>query len=213
MGAMTAADASSALSSLAEWGVAARPIASEIRSGDAHLLVPAANGFLAAAMDGLGHGPEAAMAADMAVATLRDHIDEPIAILVQRCHESMRKTRGAVLSIASFSASDHVMSWVGVGNVEGVLHRADPATEPRREALLLRGGVVGYQIPSLRVSTLPIASGDVLILATDGISSGFAGVLPRGRHPQEIADEILSRWGKDSDDALVLVVRYLGGQS
>jgi serine phosphatase RsbU (regulator of sigma subunit) len=37
--------------------------------------------------------------------------------------------------------------------------------------VLLRSGVVGYQLPTLRASTLPIAPGDLLIFATDGIGA------------------------------------------
>ena len=46
------------------------------------------------------------------------------------------------------------MTWLGVGNVDGFLLRADNQTKPAHESLFLRGGVVGYQLPSLRPSTL-----------------------------------------------------------
>ena len=56
-----------------------------------------------------------------------------------------------------------------------------------------------------------IMRGDTLILATDGIRSDFLGaLLPQGDPPQALADHILARWSKQTDDALVLVVRYLG---
>ena len=132
---------------------------------------------------------------------------------MRRCHEDLRHTRGAVLSLASFSNDRGVMTWIGVGNVEGILFRAVPTAKPSAESLLLRSGVVGYQLSPLRDATLPIAVGDTLVLATDGISSGFRERSPLGLHPQEYADEVMSRWGKDSDDALVLAVRYLGGRS
>lgn len=84
---------------------------------------------------------------------------------------------------------------------------------PAREYLLLRGGVVGYQLPPLHASTIPVARGDTLILATDGIRSGFAEGLDLGEPPQRIADHILAQHGKSTDDALVLVGRYIGGIS
>ena len=61
------------------------------------------------------------------------------------------------------------MTWLGVGNVEGVLIRADTRATPAAESVLLRGGVVGYQLPALQASVVPVSRGDLLILATDGI--------------------------------------------
>jgi negative regulator of sigma-B (phosphoserine phosphatase) len=90
---------------------------------------------------------------------------------------------------------------------------------PTRETLLTRGGVVGYQLPPMRTSYLPIAAGDLLIFTTDGIRGGFTADLslidPLLRHQdaREIADRILARFGKTTDDALVLVARYLGAAS
>jgi len=102
------------------------------------------------------------------------------------------------------------MTWVGVGNVQGVLVREDPYTFPRYESLLLRGGVVGARLPPLRASILTIARGDLLVLCTDGIQSGFIeGVRPKDA-AQRTADRILARYAKDTDDALVLAARYLG---
>jgi negative regulator of sigma-B (phosphoserine phosphatase) len=102
------------------------------------------------------------------------------------------------------------MAWVGVGNVEGILLRADPGARPANERVPLRGGVVGDQLPSLRDSVSPITRGDLLIFATDGVHAGFAERLPVSDQPQRIADWILGRHATGADDALVLVARYVG---
>src|SRR5881396_3494806 len=127
------------------------------------------DGPLAAVMDGLGHGPEAASAARQAAGILEASAGEPVIALVQRCHDGLRRTRGVVMSLASFTARDSSMAWIGVGNVETVLLRADPSASRRREAISRRGGVVGYQLPPLRATALPVSRGDTLIMATDGI--------------------------------------------
>jgi hypothetical protein len=57
---------------------------------------------------------------------------------------------------------------------------------------------------------LPIRRGDTLVLATDGIRASFAEELSLRDPPQQIADHILARFGKDTDDALVLVARFVG---
>jgi hypothetical protein len=59
--------------------------------------------------------------------------------------------------------------------------------------------------------SIPVAPGDLLLLATDGIRSGFAEGLRLDQSPQQLADHILARDVKGTDDALVVVARYLGG--
>jgi len=210
---MTAVGGSFAASGLVECGICARALPGETESGDLHLVASLPNGILIAVVDGLGHGCEAAAAARAAVDSLRDAPHEALADLMQRCHLALRKTRGAVLSLAMIDGDRDQLTWVGIGNVEGTLVRADPMAKPRREVLPHRGGVLGYQMPSLRVSTLPIASGDTLVFATDGVGSGFHTDLPIGWRPQDLADHIVDCHGKETDDVLVVVARYVGSVS
>lgn len=197
-------------SKLLECGVATRAIPGESESGDRHLFKGFQNGALVAAVDGLGHGVEAAEAAKLAVKILEQNVSETVIPLIKRCHAGLLSTRGVVMSLASFNALEDTMTWTGVGNVEGLLIRSDNRTNPDREGLLLRGGVVGSQLPGLRASVLPVYHGDLLIFATDGIASDFAGGINLNDQPQEIATRILDQYYKSIDDALALVVRYLG---
>jgi hypothetical protein len=193
-----------------EWAWAGAPIAGERESGDAHVVAAFPGGALVGVIDGLGHGAEAAAAASEAVRVLEVHAGEPLPALVGRCHEALRKTRGAVMSVVSFDVRASSLTWLGVGNVEALLLHGGPAARSLREAISPRGGVVGYLLPSLRPATLPVVAGDTLVLATDGVRSGFATDLDVRGRPQVIADTILSRFARGSDDALVVVARYLG---
>ncbi len=195
---------------LIEWAVAEVARAGQTESGDRYLVTTTPDGALVAVVDGLGHGADAADAAKVAVRSLERHAHQPVIPLVRDCHHSLLGTRGAVISVASFTARDQAMTWLGVGTVEGLLLRAQ-ATSPRRESLLLRGGVVGVHLPALAAEIVPVTPGDTLILTTDGVRSDFSNErLSHQDPPPKLADYILARWGKQSDDALVLVVRYLG---
>ena len=202
---------------LIEWGVATVTLAGETESGDLHVVQPVGAGVLVGVVDGLGHGAEAAAAARAAVATLRAHAGEAVLPLLQRCHRALVGTRGVVMSLAFFQGGDGSMTWIGVGNVECVLLYTDPAARPARPArpartsLVTRGGIVGSQLPQLRAEVISLAPGDTLLVATDGIRDGFADGLSTETPPQQLADQILARCGKGTDDALVLVARYLGG--
>lgn len=194
-----------------DWAVAERARPGQAESGDRSLAMATAEGALVAVVDGLGHGSEAADVAKTAVGSLERHASEPIIGQLRHCHGALGGTRGAVVSLAAFAARDESMTWLGVGNVEGLLLRGGATMSPPRETLLLRGGVVGVHLPSLTVALVPVTRGDTLILATDGVRSDFLNqTLPYRDPPQRLADHLLRRWGSASDDALVLVVRYLG---
>ena len=198
---------------IVEWGVASQTLAGEVQSGDKHLVKVFPHGVLLAALDGLGHGEEAAAAANMAVRVLQSSENESVISMLKRCHEQLRSTRGVVISLAAFNAVEETMTWVGVGNVEGILLKADPAANPGYEYLTLRSGVVGTRLPLLHAAIVPVKRGDTLIFATDGIRPEFAQRRALGAGPQQIADRILAQYAKGTDDALVLVARYVGEAS
>jgi serine/threonine protein phosphatase PrpC len=195
---------------LIDWGMAAQPLPGQAVSGDMHLVQPFEQGVLLAVVDGVGHGDEATAAAQAAVAILEKHAHEPVISLVERCHEALTRTRGVVMTLASLHLWEKTITWLGVGNVEGRLLRADPNASHPSESVLLRSGLVGYQLPALHAGVLPVAPGDLLLLATDGIHADFADEVNLGDKPQHIADRILNKHFKGNDDALALVARYLG---
>jgi len=199
-----------------EWGVVSLPKPGETQSGDGYVVKAFPDGVLVAVMDGLGHGEGAAAATKVAVATLESYAHEPLITLVQRCHRELKDTRGVAMSLASFNSREHAMTWIGIGNVEGLLIRGHSgpmgrrAEDRPRERLLVLGGVVGYRIPTLRGRVVPVSHGDSLILATDGIHPDFAERLPSGLNPQALADHVNAHHFKGTDDGLVLDVRYVG---
>ena len=196
-----------------DFGVAKHALPGQGESGDHHLICPHPAGILIAAMDGIGHGAGAAAAARAAASVLESQADQPIITLMQMCHEQLRSTRGVVLSLASVDERHGLMTWLGVGNVQGVLLRASPQNGSGREVLMLRGGVIGSQLPPLQAAVLPVSRGDTLVFATDGIRSDFAESLTGLESPQRAADRILQRYQTGKDDALVLIVRLTGMRS
>jgi negative regulator of sigma-B (phosphoserine phosphatase) len=195
---------------LIQWHTAARAYGGEAVSGDHALVTCFPGGALAAAIDGLGHGPEAAAAAHAAAAIMRRRPTETVTNLMTLCHDALRLTRGAVISLASFDAASATVTWLGVGDVAGLLIRRSPRTLPAREILRSRGGVVGYRLPPMRAVRHAVRRDDILVFATDGIRTDFdRGLMPL-RSIEDIAEGILHDHGRDDDDALVLVVRCGG---
>lgn len=191
-------------------GIAALTLPGQSESGDLYLVEVNADGsVLVAVLDGLGHGREAAVAAQQAVDTIKQYTSESLVSLVMRCHTSLRQRRGVVLALAYFDPRHRSMTWLSVGNIRGQLFRRRQHTEEvQMVSLLQRPGVVGKQLPPLALETVPFWWGDTLILATDGVRPEFAeAVSIDAGSPQRVADNVLARYATQSDDALVLVAQ------
>lgn len=195
---------------LVDYWVAQRPILGEHESGDQYLVAHFPGGALAAVVDGLGHGEQASIAAKLAIATLAAQPDDPVPVLMQRCHEALRKTRGAVITLASFHGATRTMTWLAVGNVEAILRR-DRVLRSKPIAILPRNGIVGDRLPPLNPATLPLARGDLLLLATDGIASVFVREVDRMEQPRQLVNHIFAQHAKNTDDALILGVEWING--
>jgi phosphoserine phosphatase RsbX len=193
---------------LLEWSVSTRPFPGEAVAGDRAFVACSDGRAVVAAVDGLGHGPEAVRAAKAATTVLEEFAHEPIEALVQRCHQALKPTRGAALSVATFMARDGTMTWLGIGNVDGRI--VNRRRSDRTRTLPLIRGIAGDRLPPLRCTTLDVRLGDTLLLTTDGIDERFADSTDLSGPTREIAEGILAEHAKPNDDALVVVARYLG---
>jgi phosphoserine phosphatase RsbX len=193
-----------------ERGVAWVAHEGEGRSGDLAVFAPWSAGGLVAVIDGLGHGDPAADAAERAAEIILAHTSDAPQDLLERCHKALRRTRGAVMTLAWFDVGAHTMAWTGVGNVEARFVRGGGALGDRHHSPVVLGGVVGYQLPKVRMATFELEAGDAVVFATDGVTADYSVSLEPGVPAQELADRVLERHCKGTDDALAVVVRYLG---
>lgn len=191
-----------------ETAFATLPLPGQSESGDLCLIKRVGKGTLIAVVDGLGHGEDAASAAHAAVGALDKYSRQPLVDLVQRCHEALVGMRGVVLGLAYLDPQAATMTWLGVGNVGGLLLRADLGGRPARVSLVPNAGFIGAEQIHATTRSVPLALGDTVVLFSDGIKDGFADGLVLADSPQAIADRVITRQVKGTDDALVLVARY-----
>jgi len=167
--------------------------------GDAFLADLGPAGLLAAVIDGLGHGPESALAAERAVETIRAVAELPVEEMMLNCHESLRTTRGAAIGLLKIDPEGRG-AFCGVGNVEVLaLAGASPG-------LFCAAGIVGHNLRRCRQIVFEMRPGDVYCLLSDGVSSrgDLRTALPGT--PEEVARRIVDRWGRDHDDATALIL-------
>ena len=187
------------------WGVACRPKAGQTISGDVYVYeVPSDSHILAAVIDGLGSGAEAAEPAQRAAPLLRTHPDWPLQELVRVGHQELHNTRGAVIGLLRLNIHTSRATYVGVGNI-GIFVHSNAHIKP-----ISKNGILGARLPaSLLELSYTYHPGDTFVLYSDGISVQWSIDPKLDIHlaPQTLAETVLVRYGKLNDDATVLVVR------
>jgi negative regulator of sigma-B (phosphoserine phosphatase) len=121
-----------------EIGIAQLPRRGELQSGDRCVVKTADQRTLIGVIDGVGHGPEAALAADAAVEVLETFAGESVSPLLRRCHERLRNTRGAAITLIVLDAAANAAEWVGAGNVAVVIAQGQARGKKHCRELLVR---------------------------------------------------------------------------
>ena len=159
--------------------------------------------MLAAVIDGLGGGEEAARAARLAEKTIREHIEYPLQELVRLSHAALHSTRGAVIGLLRLELGSHHASYVGVGNIGVQVYSRQPIKP------ISKNGILGFRLPTLLELRYMYDPGDIFVLYSDGISGGFSqdGKIDIKQVPQRMAEQILAAYGKYTDDATVVAIK------
>lgn len=179
------------------------PKRGEAVSGDDWSWRADAEGCTVFVVDGLGHGTEAAVAANEAVKQFQRSSGEPPAEIVEQVHRAMRHTRGGAVAAARVDFASRTVAFAGVGNIAGVV--LGPGGQLRR--MVSHNGTAGHIVRKIQSFHYPCGNGP-MILHSDGIASswsldGYAG-LARA-HPLLLAGVLYRDFARTRDDATVVV--------
>ncbi len=178
-------------------GARVRACPGETVSGDHAVIRVLDDRVLIAVIDGLGHGPEAAHAANEAAAILQN--EEPVLVsLFASAHAALAGTRGAAMTVAI--AGPGSVDVAGVGNVALRAHGAS-AAEVRPAP-----GIVGSGRFRLRPQTITWSGRVRVVLVSDGVSRRFGWEDLEGLGPDEAATCLVEQHGSARDDATALVL-------
>ena len=188
-----------------EYAGTVRPCPGQSVSGDTIVTRALDQALFVAIVDVLGHGSEAHELTHVIDAYLASYGTSDVSGLMTRLHQHLKGTRGAVAGLCAIDAASGRMNYAGIGNT--VMRRFGKA-ETR---LVSKDGVLGQNMRSPLHQTLQLNPGDLVVLYTDGVSDRFTsddypGVLHHA--PQEVASNIVQRFGKNHDDAACIAVRY-----
>jgi anti-sigma regulatory factor (Ser/Thr protein kinase) len=209
------------------------PYPGESVCGDAWGVDADQHGVTITVADGLGHGPDAYVAAASAVDVVRRRAGRSPATLMQLAHSALRPTRGAAVAIARLDLARAQLAFAGTGNVAAsIFNVARPAfisggtglgtnafgqgtntsTRGARDSwqLTSRNGIVGHTMRDSQEFEVPWTRDALLILHSDGIGTRWDLAAYPGLHLQPavmIAAVLYRDFSRRRDDATVVVVK------
>jgi serine phosphatase RsbU (regulator of sigma subunit) len=157
-------------------------------------------------IDASGHGSEAHLLASRLSQAIAEERSSNPEDLLRVLHGLAKGTRGAAVGLAFLDYASHRLTYAGIGNVHIRVLGA------RSWRGVSRDGIVGERMPTLFPQSVGVSTGDVIVIASDGVSeSSRSAVLARGSilRASEIAERVILEAGKLTDDASCVVVKCL----
>lgn len=180
-------------------------LAGEPVSGDAWACHADADGLTVFMVDGLGHGTDAAVAANEAVRQFQRTRGEAPLEIVRGVHAALRHTRGGAVAAARYERAPATVMFCGVGNIAGCV--VGPGGALRR--MVSHNGTAGHNARKTQAFEYPASPGP-LILHTDGISTGWTLDAYPGlarAHPMLIAAVLYRDHARARDDGTIVVAQ------
>ncbi len=191
-----------------EVAILGRACAGERVSGDDATFERRGDALVLALADGLGHGPEALAPARRAIDLVHGAGSADPATLLRHAHEALRGSRGAVMAVVRLDEIAGVLSHAAVGNIVTSV-RGDLGGR----SLTGAPGVLGLtspRPPRVVEESSAIGPREFVVLCSDGLRSRADAAELRHlatRHPLAVAQHLLDRYGRDHDDATLIVAR------
>lgn len=156
--------------------------------------------------DGLGHGPDAAKAVNEAINVFKNSVEEGPVDIIRQLHQSVRKTRGLVASVAIFNFKEKKWSICGVGNIAVKVN-----SFANTKNYVSHNGIIGHNIPNtMKDQEVPYEPNQTLILCSDGIKTRwelfkYPGILKNDLSVLTAA--LYKDHTRNTDDASVVAVK------
>lgn len=197
--------ATSASRSRRNWAAVDLPAPAQVVNGDSYAVERRGDRTAVLVADGLGHGPEAAEAAGLAVEVFRALHRSPVEEIVAAIHAELPRTRGAVVAVAEIDSPSGIVRFCGLGNIRGMLVAPGVSRD-----MISQNGIAGHVGRRLSAQTYPVPADGLVVLHSDGLRShwslaDYPGLL--GKDPLLVAAVLARDYLRGNDDATVVVLR------
>jgi anti-sigma regulatory factor (Ser/Thr protein kinase) len=188
-------------------GAVCVPLRGEHECGDAWAAWSAGGLTSVFVVDGLGHGHEAALAAELAVHTFRRHAERAAPEVISLVHAALKPTRGAAVALAELDERAGKLRYCAIGNISALVMRPNG----QEQHLISLPGIAGHVARRVQTFTYDWPRGSLLVMHSDGVGthwslSKYAG-LQRHR-PDVVAGVLFRDHRRGTDDATAVVTRH-----
>lgn len=186
-------------------GAVCLPMRGEDVAGDSWALAGDATSATAIVADGLGHGPLAAEASELACTVAMQGAQQGAAVILDDAHAALRATRGAAVAAVRFDMLRDELTFAGIGNISAHLFGSND-----RRQLLSHNGIVGSNMRKVQEFAAPWDADSLLVLHSDGLTArwNLADYPGLARcHPAVIAGVLYRDFTRGRDDVTVLALR------
>jgi len=174
--------------------------------GDGYMIVNTATHTKILFGDGLGHGPNAKEAMDVAENFFLESEDNEPVDIIRRMHEKVRRTRGLVATVAVADKKTNSWHVCGVGNISTRLYSG---IEYRN--YMAYNGTIGLNIPkSMNSTVIPLERNQHLIMCSDGLTTrwnitAYPSIFKYD--PTILAAALYKDFSRGSDDSSILIAK------
>lgn len=188
---------------IVDYHIAQQPLLNDHFCGDAGMVKTFGHIYFIAVIDALGHGVEADEVARLSTDFLSNHYREELTVMMEGLHNHLLGSRGAVGTLCHLDTEQKRLFYISVGDT--LVRKINN----KKGRIYSFPGIIGYQMRTIRENSLDLEANDILLFHTDGVQSHFDphDDLHLHGNAQQIAQHIVTRYGKKHDDALCIVLR------
>jgi hypothetical protein len=182
-----------------------KPITGEVQSGDAWRVSLDAKSSRFFVVDGLGHGPTAAIAAHTAGEAFARYPHYDPKQFMEAAHRELAGTRGAAAALLQVDPESGDASYAGIGNISSCILGGGA-----QKGLVSHNGTLGVATRKVQAFAYAWNPGALLVMHSDGIKTrwsldDYPGLI--NCHPSVIAATIARDFSRGNDDTTILVAR------
>ena len=186
------------------------PMPGEEVSGDGWAAEQSGDTLKLLVVDGLGHGPLAAEAAQQAAAGFGGLCHLAPGAAIAELHELLRPTRGAAIAVAGIDFRTGKVLYAGVGNVSGAIVSGTAVRH-----MVSMSGTAGHTIQRIQQFEYDLPPDGLLLMNSDGLKShwnlnSYPGLAQSS--PRVVAGVLYRDFTRGRDDVTVAAARRPSGE-
>jgi serine/threonine protein phosphatase PrpC len=188
-----------------EIGTYLRPFFGERMIGDAIVTSVNNNFTYLVVIDGIGHGPKAAIISSAIKSFIEKNWIPNPSELIEKVHYHMKGSEGAVIGISVINHKESTLLYAGLGNITC---RIIGSTN---KSMVSADGLLGVRLRSVQNSRIVLNDKDLIIMHSDGVSSSSSSLIDFPKlqvtSSRLLAKKIVQVFGSEYDDVSCIIVK------